>query len=636
MATLNSNYQYIGRTSGVSCASGYNFYVLLYAKATGDIATGKHTVGVKMRLVCDKASTFYGYYTDGSVKVGGVSAISWDSKQIPNSTWNTTSITEGGVTYPRWIDLKEGTVVVNTGYGVAKDVKIEASWQRNSISGTVPNWLPYTTTITASITATLPIIPGATTIDSLACSTEYFTGELTYKYTPKSATLYNRCNIALNLDGEYTTVRAIYLDKKAVKQQTDTVTLSASELEAIYNKLPNAKKGKLRFTFRTYADADYTQQLGDPGYKEVTLVIPNDSTTQPSVQMSVEPIGSLPSAFNSLYIQGKTKVQATLSVETKYGAEIAESVITVDGKQYAYPYESEVLNNDGTVSVKATVKDTREYSGTAEQNVTVIPYSKPIVQAASGESNIVARRCDANGNIKDSGTYLKIKAKLVYEKVISDGVQHNFGKIQYRYRAEGGLWSDWYTILDSASSTDTEVITGALLDGALSVKTNYQVQVKAIDNLEESQPILLSVPSDDVYMDRPAGGKGMGLGGYNSGPGNLDVYWKTKARGGLSLFNAEGEEISVDETLPLPRGAVVEGWNPDHIVNGVHWVSTYPLKDAMGNVIMENGILIQMVATIDGAMKVQMAFPTDTHTPAYRVFQEDTWTPWYTWNILMI
>lgn len=159
MATLTSSYQYIGRTGAVSCDAGWKYYVLLYAKTSGSIATGKHTVSVKLRLACTSDSTFYGYRTNGSVTVGGISAISWSNAQKPNSTWKG-SLTVGGVTYQRYIDLEEGSAVIDTQYA-KKEVTIEVSWNRRDVDGTRPSWLPYTTPVTASVKVTLPMIATA-------------------------------------------------------------------------------------------------------------------------------------------------------------------------------------------------------------------------------------------------------------------------------------------------------------------------------------------------------------------------------------------------------------------------------------------------------------------------------------------
>ena len=621
--TLNSEYQYIGRTSSVSSSSGWRYYVLLYAKTSGDIATGKHSVTVKMRLACDVDSTFYGYYTDGSVKVNGVRAIFWDGQQVPNSTWHNSKLTEGGYTYYRWIDLKEGTAVVDIGYGAAKDVNIEATWQRNSISGNIPTWLPKTDTISANITVTLPMIASASTISSASAVT--IGNNCSVTWTPQAASF--RYKLKFTIGSWVGWSGVIHPNKNTA------YTYTGYQIPMEVANQVKTKTGTMTVTMYTYSDSNATVQIGSEDSETFTVTVPENTATKPTVSMSLSPVSSLSAPFNSLYIQGKTKVQASLEFDTEYGATVDASSITVEGVSYGAPYESGYLTKDGSVAVQAFVKDSRGHTGTAESKITDIPYSKPIVQAASGESNIVASRCDANGNLSDSGTYLKIKAKLIYEKVVSGGVQNNYGKLQYRHRVEGGLWSDWYTILDSASSTATEVTTGALLNGSLSIKNNYQVQVRAVDYLDESTPVTLALPSDDVYMDRPAGGKSMGLGGYSSGAGNLDIYWKTKARGGLSLFNEAGEELNLYSILPLPRGHLDEGWNPNDIANGVHEVSTYPLKDPMGNVLMENGVLIQMSATVDGAMKIQMAFPTDTNTPVYRIKWENLWTDWNTFKI---
>ena len=57
--------------------------------------------------------------------------------------------------------------------------------------------------------ASITTIPRASVINSVSCSTSYFNGTLTYRYTPQSASYYNKCNISLNLDGEYISIKSI-------------------------------------------------------------------------------------------------------------------------------------------------------------------------------------------------------------------------------------------------------------------------------------------------------------------------------------------------------------------------------------------------------------------------------------------
>ena len=619
--TLNGTYQYIGRTNGVKAYDrSWYYYILLYAKTTGSSTTGKHTVSVKMRLACTVDSTFYGYDTTGSAKVDGKTAFSWSDSKNPASNWKDSSkITEGGYTYTRWVDLKEGSVEVDTGFA-QKDVVIAASWKREAINSTPPDFLPKTTEATASITVTLPMIASASTITSVAntdlgsnCSVEW---------TPKAASF--RYKLMFSLGTWSHTTGVIHPNKNTSYTYTGyTIPLDVA------NQV-TTKSGTMTATLYTYSDSGATTQVGAASSKTFTVTVPENENTKPTVQsMSVAPVSELEAPFNSLYIQGHSKVKAALSFETKYNATVAASNITVDGIVYDSPYESGILNRAGTLSVNATVKDSRGHYGTNYREIEVIPYSKPYVRSKSGESNIVAARCDGSANLTDSGTYLKIKAKIVYEKVISEGEQYNYGKIKFRYRKEGGDYSDWQTILDCKTTNSDEVITAPLLNGALDIKTNYQVQIIASDDLYESVPVTIAVPSDDVYMDRPAGGKSMALGGYSTGPDTFDVYWRTKARGGLSVFDAKGDEIPLDSTMPVPRNQVEEGWNPDNLDNGVHVAANnYALKQG-DSVIMDNGVLIQMPGDVSGNVKIQLALPVDANrNPMYRLNWYSNWSDW--------
>jgi hypothetical protein len=155
------------------------------------------------------------------------------------------------------------------------------------------------------------------------------------------------------------------------------------------------------------------------------------------------------------------------------------------------------------------------------------------------------------------------------------------------------------------------------------------VQIIASDDLCDSTPITIAVPSDDVYMDRPAGGKSMGLGGYSSGDGNFDIYWKTKARGGLSLFDSKGDEIPLGSTLPLPRDQIKGTYDPNNLECGVHIIANNNALKTGDTVIMYNGILIQMKGDVGGNVKLQLALPVDANrNPMYRLCWYSNWSDW--------
>lgn len=433
------------------------------------------------------------------------------------------------------------------------------------------------------------------------------------RWTPKSAAF--RYKLAFSLNNWRYTTDAIHPNK------TSEYTYTGFEIPLDVAYQFKTRDSVMTVTLYTYSDSSATVQVGSSASDTFKVTVPENDKTSPTVDMSLSPVSILSAPFNNLYIQGHSKVDAALTLSTKYGADVEASNIVVEGTTYGDPYVSEYLTQSGKQLVKGQVKDSRGHYGTIYKEIEVIPYSKPYVKEKSGESNIIAARCDSSANFTDSGTYLKIVAKVVYEKVISNGVQNNFGKLKFRYRKEGGSYSDWQTILDCKTDESDEVTTEPLLDGALDVKTNYQVQIIASDDLYDSVPITIGVPSDDVYMDRPAGGKSMGLGGYSSGDGNLDIYWKIKARGGLSMLNEAGEELAalgegsfafyVPVTAPSFNGVATEYMQDRGLctdANTAYLTGMYRLNDSSVNAPSNNGLLVVLSSNAQTAPILQMAF----------------------------
>lgn len=516
--------------SGTIYGSTGNQYIDCKIEWSYSQNTSNNTSTVTAALYYKRNNT--GFTTQGTgtfkISIGGIATS--ESKYL--------TITENA-----WVKAVEATEIISHNSDGTKSVVLSAS-------GSIPS--TTLTSTSCSGTIKLTTIPRASTLDSLSCATKYFTGKITYKYTPKSASFYNRCNIALNLDGEYIAVKSINLGKQSATQKTATVTLSEDELSIIYNELPSTTKGTLRFTFRTYSDSDYSTQVGDAVYKEITLYIPNISATQPTVTMTLSPVSSLDSPFDTLYIKGRSKVDANFTNGAgKYGASIASYKLTVGGKSIGSPYTSGYLSTSGSITVKGTVTDSRGYSRTYSKTITVIDYTEPMILPASDESQIICARCDADGNISDSGTYLKIKAKRSYSSVTSSGVQNNFCAIRYRYKAESATsYSSWTTILASSSTSSNEIETDALLGGVLLSTKSYMVQVGVIDDIGEEDTTTIIIPTDKVYMHRAGSINALGIGKYAEEENTVDiaddinVYGRVLGLGKAKVALQEGENVN--------------------------------------------------------------------------------------------
>ena len=572
---------------------------LSVTEVADSISTANNTSKVKIVWTSTQSGESYNLYTKTAyywVSINGEAETKYSvTYTLPKGTTKT---------------IVEKTITVTHKDDGSGSVKVR-TWMDTGISAGE---------VEKSKTLTLTTIARASTISSASDVT--LGNSCSVKWTPKSASFRYKLKFSLG-DWSYTT-GAIHPNK------TSSYTYSGYKIPIEVADEVTTKTGTMKVTLYSYSNSGATKQIGSTDSETFKVTVPETDDTRPTVSsMSVAPVSTLASPFNGLYIQGHSKVKATLDFETKYNATVSASNITVEGANYESPYESAILNQPGVVSVKATVKDSRGYYGTNYKDIEVLEYGKPYVRAKSNESEIVVARCDSSAALTDTGTYLKIKAKVVWSKLISNNVQHNYAKIKFRYRKEGGSFSDWQTILDSKTNNTDEIITAPLLNGALDTKSNYQVQVIATDDLYDSDPVTFSIPSENVYMDRPAGGKSMALGGYSTGDNIFDLYWRLKARDGMSLIDAKGTEIPLDSTLPIPRDQVASGWNPDNLDCGVYVVAKNIALKTGETVIMYNGVLIQMAGDVGQNVKIQIALPIDEgRNPMYRLCWYSNWSTW--------
>lgn len=481
--------------SGTITGSTNNEYIASKIVWSSTPTTSTNKSKVTAGLYYKRTNSGYTTYGTGSFSLTVAGSKTTVSKSV--------KITESD-----WVLVLEVTVTVEHDSDGSKKIAISAA---GGISGT------SLSSTSCSGTAVLDTIARASTITSAAAVT--LGNACSIKWTPASASFRYKLKFVLG-DWSHTT-GAIHPNQTAAYTYTGYVI----PLD-VAKQLPDAATGDMTVTLYTYSNSAATTQVGSADSKTFKVTVPNDSNTQPTVTMELSPVSTLGDAFDGLYIQGATKVKATLSAAGKYSASIKSYSMKVDGVTYDTDdsYTSEYLSNHGDITVYGYAKDSRGYTGSASEKITVISYAKPQIQAATGESDVVAARCDENGNLNDSGTYLKIKAKRSYSPVKSGGVQHNFCKIRYRYKLENATsYSSWTTILARDSLGSDEVITGALLGGVLAVDNTYLVQVQAIDDVGENGYTTITIPTDKVYMHRDKVRRALAFGKYIQDDNTIDV-----------------------------------------------------------------------------------------------------------------
>jgi hypothetical protein len=251
--------------------------------------------------------------------------------------------------------------------------------------------------------------------------------------------------------------------------------------------------------------------------------------------------------FNSLYIKGRTKVNASFTDgEGKYGTSIYSYKLSVEGKTYEDdPYTSEYLLGVGDIKVTGIVTDLRRISREYTQTITVMDYSEPQLIPASWESQIVCARCEADGKLSESGAYLKIRARRSYSALVSNGVQNNFCSIRYRLKEEsGGTFSEWKTILDK-NDTTADTVDIIIPNVVSSIETAYVVQLGVVDDMGNTATIQYMIPTAFTTVDIPDEYKGRRIGFFRY----VSDTDKDGAYFGLPIFGGSVDSLKIGVCL---------------------------------------------------------------------------------------
>ena len=245
-----------------------------------------------------------------------------------------------------------------------------------------------------------------------------------------------------------------------------------------------------------------------------TLSIAETEATKPEVSISTTlNNGTLSSAFDGLYIQGKSRVEVSISASAKYDAKIQSYSANVAGKTYnSNKFTSDVIQSSGNTDIIGYAKDSREFTGSAKQTVNVIEYSKPLVIPLGSENAIQCYRSDGNGNRTGNSTSLWIKAKRFYYNLSGK----NKCALQWRWKPVADQWNDsehkWSDLIPKSNTTPNEY--NALVSGEFDLKKSYTVQIRAIDDIGEYDIKPFEIPTQDVALHLGKGGKNVAIGTY--------------------------------------------------------------------------------------------------------------------------
>ena len=504
-----------------------------YKEASQNVATNQTVLSLGMYVTTQNAWDI-GKWTDFNGSYIGTATSGANCKTFDGGIPNFSGT--------RWLVENQEITITHNNDGT-KQVSIYWHWGVNS------GWAGVMNNPSGSFNVDLTRIPRASTITAVSNVT--LGNACNVRWTPKATSFRYRLKFSMG-SWSYTT-GAIHPNRISEYLYTEYVV----PLEAA-KQIPNDATGSMSVTLYTYSDSGASSSVGASDTKTFTITVPDNVSTKPyATSMVLSSVSSLSDAFTDLYIQGYSKVRMTSSETGQLGATIAWKSMTVEGKNYGVSnnFTSDFITGYGNVEVKLTIQDSRGFSNTKTMTVPVIPYSMPRVVPAANESSIICERCDQDGNLSDSGTYLKIKAGRSYALCMSNGEQKNFCELRYRYKkTESSGYSSWMTLISATDLSADEIDSPALLNGALSASSSYMVQVGVVDGIPNNTPITFNIATDQVYMHKAGNLNALAIGKYVELANTVDiaesmavrvrssingVFMATKTVSGVSSFDIQ-------------------------------------------------------------------------------------------------
>lgn len=458
-------------------------YLQLSWTQTKDVANNRSTI----KWTLSSIGGIEVYYSTGAttVKINGTQVyykdrVDWDSYTFPAA--------KGSVS---------GTTTINHASDGTGSIKVELS-----------TGIYVYAISTVSNTWTLDTIPRAST-PTLSASSVNMGSKVTIK-TNRASTAFTH-NISYKWGSTTGTI------KNGVTDSCEwTVPTSFA------SGIPNAKSGTVTITVDTY---NGSTKIGTKSVN-LTAKVPDADWTKPKINsVTITPSGN-PDWLGTRYVQSKTKAKVVTGTTGQASATIKTCEVTIDGTKYTgTDITSNAIRNSGTVSATIKVTDSRGYTNSTTQNISVEAYSKPYIANHSQYSKIICARCNDSGTVVSNGTRLRLVLSKKWS-ALSGGV--NTALVEYRINS-----NSWVTA--SAHSSNTSDIALTVTNATLDVKQTYKISIRITDKFGETDTYQYDIPTEEIAFNLKEGGNGAAFGKYAEKDGLLDVDWDLNVDGDLTL-----------------------------------------------------------------------------------------------------
>lgn len=500
----------VGIEDFLDLTGGSGASVRIWYTETYDIEKNTSTVAITSIQVMSTWFAGVTYYLDGTISIAGTVAVSMSSSggthPVTISAMNQ-YYTAGGS-----LGSVSGIAHLNDG---SQSVTVSATIRGYTISGGAGSgWsasgskVSKLTTIPrkSSLTASNGTLGVAQTL-KVTKKADSFTHTITYKCRDESGTICSKSK-----DTSIAWTPPIELAEQNMTGTSVTVNL----------------------TITTYSGSTTIGSSTVP----VSYAIPE--SVAPTCSLRIQDYSGFDTTYGGM-IKGCSRMVIMVDSETQYGAIISSHRISADGVVYTEPSViTDYIKSSGTLTVTATVTDSRGRTASASMDVEVMDYSIPTV------SVLKVRRCNEDGSVNESGDFVQVTFSS--EVTALNGKNTALYKLEYKKYTESE-----YTAITLADYMNQYSVTDGTYIFAADGGSTYEVRLSITDNFNTGRRTV-PVSTGATIMHFLASGNGMGIGKMGELENTLDIGWDIQMNGkkvsGLPTPTEDNDAVSkayVDE-----------------------------------------------------------------------------------------
>lgn len=281
------------------------------------------------------------------------------------------------------------------------------------------------------------------------------------------------------------------------------------------SSVPNGTSISVTVICRTY---NGSTNLGDK-YTSFTAYVPSSVVPSMGNPTATRVDNGVPSGWG-VYVKGYSKVTVAMtSVSGSYGSTIKSYSITGPNlSSTSSSATSGVLGSAGTNTYTCTITDSRGRTASKTVSISVVDYSKPSI-------SVSASRCNSDGTVSSSGTYLRVTATYSIASVSSKN------SVSSRSVSCNG-----------ASNTSFSSGSAFVLGANCAINTSYTLTASVKDALNNTASASITIPTASRIMNVRANKSGIAFGKFAESDNLVDSAWNIRIPAGYS---------NVDQSIPV-------------------------------------------------------------------------------------